>query len=393
MKKLFTLALLILVSFSITAQNNSDVKITKPLINFDTPNGGYYSDIIFDIPDSLYLGVVVKNTSDSIVHGVFARTYINTYGLHDSLSSDIINMAPHQTDTLYFSTIDFASSFYYLYSFKISFNVYMDSSNTHLSDTFNIIPITRIYGDMWGRIAHSSEETMVFNDSLIPGFSTGDFIGIQFRFKEKTSGYFFHFIASFICKKLPTNNFSGHASIMVYRNHNLILSAPMLNDTIGFSESSTDLISNGIMFNDLYADSLYYVGIQLDSGSINNLGLWIDTNAYHNFDTEAIAIVNDSIRHIPFVPLFGVLCDPEGIEEISNEKSFDIFPNPVSDKVHIDIVSGETLRIFDVNGKQILKKSINKHDLVIDLSHYPSGVYLFSIEDNGKIYTEKVIKE
>ena len=73
-----------------------------------------------------------------------------------------------------------------------------------------------------------------------------------------------------------------------------------------------------------------------------------------------------------------------------------IYPNPASSILSIDISDIYTeaiLIIFSLSGAEIEKISINRDELNIDVSKYPSGIYLINCI-NGKIeYTRKFVVE
>jgi hypothetical protein len=70
---------------------------------------------------------------------------------------------------------------------------------------------------------------------------------------------------------------------------------------------------------------------------------------------------------------------PSGIREIPGA-SVTIYPNPASDVVHIDLNAPATLlKVMDMTGKVILNRSNPKLQETIDLSRYPSGIYIFQI--------------
>lgn len=80
---------------------------------------------------------------------------------------------------------------------------------------------------------------------------------------------------------------------------------------------------------------------------------------------------------------------------------FVLYPNPVSDVLHIHLDSGvslniEHVQIFNLNGKIIYNHRIdynNKTEYSINISQLPKGVYLCEIHYNNTKSTKKIIKK
>jgi len=98
--------------------------------------------------------------------------------------------------------------------------------------------------------------------------------------------------------------------------------------------------------------------------------------------------------------IFNVDCDTTsnivlGTEELSFlENSISIFPNPVSTTLSITAkneVSIEGVKIYDLQGREILLKTKNFHQ--IDVSNLPTGNYFLEIETDKGIIRKKLMKE
>ncbi len=98
-------------------------------------------------------------------------------------------------------------------------------------------------------------------------------------------------------------------------------------------------------------------------------------------------------------PLFSGQCNVQsgGIEENMTENlRLKIFPNPSSDKIQIELEGTMlySLEIFDYTGKIISSKTnIYSTSFDIDMTEYPSGIYLLKVKgDDGKYVIGKVLK-
>ncbi len=74
-----------------------------------------------------------------------------------------------------------------------------------------------------------------------------------------------------------------------------------------------------------------------------------------------------------------------------------IYPNPVKDNLYIEFSTGDVyeLHLFDVSGKEIFIKPDNKLKSVINMTGYPTGIYMLGVVDrkNKKVKTFKFRKE
>ncbi|HET8964100.1 MAG TPA: T9SS type A sorting domain-containing protein, partial [Chitinophagales bacterium] len=72
-----------------------------------------------------------------------------------------------------------------------------------------------------------------------------------------------------------------------------------------------------------------------------------------------------------------------------------IYPNPSTDKITVELKSlnnSELLLIMDITGKIIQEIVITKAVSTIDISNFPSGIYLIKVADNNMQYFEKFVK-
>ncbi|WP_299126979.1 T9SS type A sorting domain-containing protein [uncultured Winogradskyella sp.] len=75
---------------------------------------------------------------------------------------------------------------------------------------------------------------------------------------------------------------------------------------------------------------------------------------------------------------------------------FSISPNPAKDKLNLKLNSFSAilnLEVYDVLGKRIYKKSINRLETSIDVSNWKSGVYLVRVSNDETTQTKRFIKQ
>ena len=76
-----------------------------------------------------------------------------------------------------------------------------------------------------------------------------------------------------------------------------------------------------------------------------------------------------------------------GISEQQEDPQVEIFPNPVSSQLHI-IATGD-LRIMDLTGRVVMERQLTASDTVIDVSNWPSGVYLLHLGLVNRIFLKR----
>lgn len=95
-------------------------------------------------------------------------------------------------------------------------------------------------------------------------------------------------------------------------------------------------------------------------------------------------------------------CTPAvvGIEPLSSYSLFDLFPNPVADKLNLNIRFTEQLdfevQIINMLGESVAEYKYNNTtggEYELDLIDQPKGIYFARILVEGKIYSRKIIKE
>lgn len=83
-----------------------------------------------------------------------------------------------------------------------------------------------------------------------------------------------------------------------------------------------------------------------------------------------------------------------GIEAITSG-FISVYPNPANEFVNITLSNAMTdtqIQIFDVLGKEVLSLTANTERIVIPVDNLNSGVYFMRVNQNGTVFTEKLIK-
>src|SRR5690606_17463093 len=95
-------------------------------------------------------------------------------------------------------------------------------------------------------------------------------------------------------------------------------------------------------------------------------------------------------------PAFKVEQATMGIDEM-NTADFSVYPNPCSNELNIKLpasVKGDySLKISDWNGKTIHSQKQNDKSFIWNGTSLPKGIYILSIESNGKTVAKKIVKK
>ena len=83
------------------------------------------------------------------------------------------------------------------------------------------------------------------------------------------------------------------------------------------------------------------------------------------------------------------------VKEIDDDLNFSIAPNPTSGEVLVNSEKEKIkeVKVFDLQGKELLQSYPNDFNAHIDLSKFESGIYLIQIMAGDKIRTGKIVRE
>jgi len=84
-----------------------------------------------------------------------------------------------------------------------------------------------------------------------------------------------------------------------------------------------------------------------------------------------------------------------GISE-NNLLSFEMYPNPVSDVLNIQLPTGTEkaeVGVFDISGRLVSSKTISSNDVSLDVQKFSKGIYIIRVTTNNKIGVQRFIKK
>lgn len=124
-------------------------------------------------------------------------------------------------------------------------------------------------------------------------------------------------------------------------------------------------------------------------------------SSLHTTRYEACAFLKayDGRDCFPFVPPVKergrpVHTSPSPLNATTNAPSFDLYPNPAQDAVHLRSNANETatFEVHDLTGRLMLRQILTKGEATVDVSAWPAGVYLWKWTSNSNaLETGKLI--
>ncbi len=89
------------------------------------------------------------------------------------------------------------------------------------------------------------------------------------------------------------------------------------------------------------------------------------------------------------------ICNPTAVQNIENENSLRLFPNPASDLVTVSLsgVQATDLSLFDTNGREMLRLALPKEqqEFHLSLQHLPKGVYVLRIRAVEGVFSKFLV--
>ena len=74
--------------------------------------------------------------------------------------------------------------------------------------------------------------------------------------------------------------------------------------------------------------------------------------------------------------------------------SINIYPNPVSDMLHIEVLHKETTgRIYNANGQMVKSNRMVDENDEINVSELPAGLYILKLNVGDEVMVKRFMKE
>lgn len=134
-----------------------------------------------------------------------------------------------------------------------------------------------------------------------------------------------------------------------------------------------------------------------DGASFNDIGYMdLSSNALGAFDFTDINPYTVGYYRLNFTKT-GQLAYSQIITVVGLEKGILLLiPNPAAGSVRVLLNNMQlynvSVSIMDISGRIALKHNLKNGELSLDISNLPAGIFMVRAEQNGKVYTGKLIK-
>lgn len=120
-------------------------------------------------------------------------------------------------------------------------------------------------------------------------------------------------------------------------------------------------------------------------------GKTIDLSAFTGTVRVAFRLTSND-AFIGIVDNVKILGNALSLNEVENNVSFGVYPNPANDFVTISDANGSEVRILDMLGRTLIAKSVKSSNETISIDNLNNGMYMIQIVKGGKASTQKLIK-
>lgn len=102
------------------------------------------------------------------------------------------------------------------------------------------------------------------------------------------------------------------------------------------------------------------------------------------------AVYNESVESAPVCATLQYTIT--STEAVQSDIGLRIFPNPASNVLHVEGMtgSGSVIDLYDARGIRVLSREVKAADTTIDTSQLSSGFYLLKVVSGNRTYTEKI---
>jgi hypothetical protein len=95
-------------------------------------------------------------------------------------------------------------------------------------------------------------------------------------------------------------------------------------------------------------------------------------------------------------PLPITIADNTGVNEVLNEASLSVYPNPSYGYININLAKFNgtpvEMMMYDMRGKQVMSRQLTSAKTLLDLVDMAAGAYVIRLEAEGEVITKKFVK-
>ena len=98
----------------------------------------------------------------------------------------------------------------------------------------------------------------------------------------------------------------------------------------------------------------------------------------------------------PYIGFHMTNCEGCGLVKVNDleNKKINVYPNPATSTVNVQLVdnSQANIQLFNLVGQVVMSEQVNGQDLVtLNVNNLNNGIYMLKVNQNGKVYTSKVV--
>lgn len=105
--------------------------------------------------------------------------------------------------------------------------------------------------------------------------------------------------------------------------------------------------------------------------------------AFRLTSNDAFVCMVDNVR---------ILGNALSINDVENNASFGVYPNPANDFVTISDANGAEVKVIDMLGRTLISKVVKSTNETISINDLQTGMYMIQIVKNGQTSSQKLIK-
>ncbi len=124
----------------------------------------------------------------------------------------------------------------------------------------------------------------------------------------------------------------------------------------------------------------------------NIINLSTENSVEDFWNLHAVVFVEDDSKKEVWQSQSTASVFPLSVKKANSNNQFSVYPNPAQSTFNIEFKNATTgsVRIIDLNGKEVYNTTINSMNQLIDCSQLNNGLYIVQIEANGVITSQKL---
>lgn len=129
-----------------------------------------------------------------------------------------------------------------------------------------------------------------------------------------------------------------------------------------------------------------------DGQAANIINLATENSVEDIWNLHAVVFVEDDTKKEVWQSQSTGTVFPLSVKNANSNNQFSVYPNPAQNTFSIEFKNATTgsIRIIDLNGKEVYNTTINSMNQLIDCSQLNNGLFFVQIEANGVITSQKL---